>query len=71
MKGEGGLRRGVVVLNLPYEKGREYSLYLYMFSNWNENPDPIKQLGCAGRDLGQQEQPHEGGGGDGGVGNPP
>ena len=42
-----------------------------MFSNWNENPDPIKQLGCAGRDLGQQEQPQEEGGGDGGVGNPP
>ena len=71
MKGEGGLRRGVVVLVLPYKKGREYSLYLYMFSNWNENPDSIKQLGCAGRDLGQQEQPQEGGVGDRGVGNPP
>ena len=36
-----------------------------MFSCWKENPDPIKQLGCAGRDHGQPEQPQEGGGGEG------
>ena len=41
-----------------------------MFSCWRENPDPIKQLGCAGRDYGQPEQPQEGEGGEGGVGNP-
>ena len=41
-----------------------------MFSCWKKNPDPIKQLGRAGRDHGQPEQPQEGGGGEGGVGNP-